>query len=75
VLDGRFSAALETELARDVDAAREVLRDMLGTVQIARRDNALVAELSGIYQGVKYASLGSGGRICALAASPVVISL
>jgi site-specific DNA recombinase len=56
-------AHLEAELDRDVDAVREVLRDMLGTVRIARRDNALVAELSGIYQGAKYASFGSGGRI------------
>ena len=57
------------------DAAREVLRDMLGTVKIARRDNAMVAELSGIYQGAKYASFGSGGALPALAESPVVILL
>jgi DNA invertase Pin-like site-specific DNA recombinase len=65
-LDALFQgqlADLESELARDLDAAREILRDMLGPIRIARHDGALVAELSGIYQGAKYASFGSGGRI------------
>jgi site-specific DNA recombinase len=77
-LDALFKgqiAALETELARDVDAAREVLRDMLGPVRIARRDNTLVAELSGLYQGAQYASFGSGGTLPELELSPVTIPL
>ena len=68
--------ALEAELARDVDAARECLRDLLGPIRIARRENALVAELSGAYQGVvQYASYGSGGRIPLLERQPVIIRL
>jgi site-specific DNA recombinase len=68
-------AQLETELARDVDAAREILRELLGPVRIVRRDNALAAEISGAYQGaVQYASFGSGGAI-ALPAYIVTVSL
>lgn len=64
-----FAAAFQAQLERldmwlkeDVDAAREILRDMLGKVFIRKRENALVAEITGLYQGV-YASTGSGGRI------------
>jgi hypothetical protein len=56
-------AHLETELTRDVDAAREILRDMLGTILIGRQANALVAVISVASQDAKYANSGSGGRI------------
>ncbi len=56
-------AHIETELTRDVDAAREILRDMLGTILIGRQANALVAVISVASQDAKYANSGSGGRI------------
>ncbi|MCO5761914.1 MAG: recombinase family protein [Chromatiaceae bacterium] len=53
---------LDTWLKEDVDAAREILRDLMGKILIRRNENALVAEITGLYQGV-YSSDGSGGRI------------
>ena len=64
-----FAAAFKDQLDRlnmwlkeDVDAAREILRELMGKVLIRKNENALVAEITGLYQGV-YASTGSGGRI------------
>ena len=64
-----FAAAFKEQLDRldawlkeDVDAAREILRDLMGKIMIRKKENALVAEINGLYQGV-YSSDGSGGRI------------
>lgn len=53
---------LERELAQDMDAARAILKDLIGQVRIVKNEKALVAELTGLYQGL-YANDGSGGRI------------
>jgi hypothetical protein len=76
-LEGIFRAQiehLERELASDVDAAREILREILGPVRVYKRDNAMVAELSGLYHGA-VASFGSGGAIPKLAYLVISIDL
>ena len=66
---------LSAALAEDTDAAREILRELVGEVSIHARENALEAHITGTYQGVEYANFGSGGRILKIACKPVVIML